>query len=493
MNKLITLLVVLLLICQSTVGQPYFNRMVKATTLFKSVVATDTGYIAVGSGFKDLYRTSYIYACNEKGDSLWLKHFASSPPEASGAKKIIPDGFGFYVAGTIRDTADVTPWDFYLSYFTPKGEQVWLKRYGEPETTEFLEDAILTSSSDIVMVGIKRTASGDRDAWYIIKTDADGNLLWEKKIDGIENENGCRSIIETQEGDYVLVGEQEVAPKSYDLWMIKLNPNGDILWDTTYGGEFTEFSPEVNITPNGNIGIAFDFLQSEKSASRAIKYLEIDRFTAEIIRDIPILNFKEGSVLTKPLYDEHGNITIAGNFVPEFDLIGLVIKFTPTGEIIWSREYTNNGDLPHYIYDLQPAKDEGFVFCGAGYPEDHAGGYNQGWVARLDCKGADSLTYYFPEQDCDDISGIHEYPKAKEQSQLSLYPNPTSNYLHISSKDISIKNINIKNTLGQVVFHNKLNGEQLFTLDIQNWESGIYLIQVESSTGKIFRKNFVVH
>jgi hypothetical protein len=476
-------------------SQPYFNKLIDKAYLYNSVMVTDTGFVAVGGGFVNAYGSLIITAFNLEGDSLWSKS-ARKPPNASFAKKILAADTGFYVAGIIKDSADVTPWDFYLAYFNTQGDSIWLKRYGKAKTMEFLEDAIITKNGDVVMVGVNRTESGDRDAWYVVKTDAEGTLLWEKTIDGVENENGCRSIIETPEGDYVLVGEQEVAERQYDIWVVKLNSDGDRVWDTTYGGEFTDFSPEINLTPDGHLGIAFNFLQSSKSESRAIKYIKLDRFTAEVMMDVSILGFNEGSVLTKPLYDAYGNVILAGRHKPEFDLLGLVIKFNPaSGDIIWSREFTRNSNLQHYIYDIQPANDEGFVFCGSGYPEDLAGGFNQGWITTIDCKGADSLTHYFPEESCADYTSVNYYPAAKE-SELLVYPIPASTNITLGLAQQAIKSVSISNAMGQVVYEQTMEEHQnteLIRLNVKDWSAGMYVVTTIVTKGKVHRKNFVVH
>jgi hypothetical protein len=468
-------------------SQPYFNKLIDKAYLYNSVMVTDTGFVAVGGGFVNAYGALIVTAFNLEGDSLWSKS-AGKPPNSSFAQKILAADTGFYVAGIIKDSADVTPWDFYLAYFTSQGDSVWLKRYGEAKTMEFLEDAIITKNGDAVMVGVNRTESGDRDAWYVIKTDAQGKLIWEKTIDGIENENGCRSIIETPEGDYVLVGEQEVAEKQYDIWVVKLNSDGDRVWDTTYGGEFTDFSPEINLAPDGQLGIAFNFLQSEKSDSRAIRYIKLNRFTAEVMADVAILDFNEGSVLTKPLFDEYGNVIMAGRHKPVFDLIGLVIKFNPaTGDIIWSREYTRNSNLQHYIYDIQPASNDGFVFCGTGYPEDHMGGFNQGWITTIDCKGADSLTHYFPEQRCEDYTSISESSKVIEDD-INLYPNPSIGSVSLRSSAF-MQNVLVYSATGSLVHQQSISASKNVELKLdKSLPNGIYLVEIKFQNGEKLRK-----
>ncbi len=470
-----------------TLSQPYFNRFQKEATTFSTISVSDTGFIAVGRGFNNQFKTSCIYACNLKGDSLWFKYFGASST-ASVAQKIMKTNSGFYIAGANRDTTKGAFWDFYLAYFTPQGDSIWMKSYGDNARVEYLEDAIVTADGDVVMVGVNRTESGDRDAWYVIKTDAQGKLIWEKTIDGIENENGCRSIIETPEGDYVLVGEQEVAEKQYDIWVVKLNSDGDRVWDTTYGGEFTDFSPEINLAPDGQLGIAFNFLQSEKSDSRAIRYIKLNRFTAEVMADVAILDFNEGSVLTKPLFDEYGNVIMAGRHKPVFDLIGLVIKFNPaTGDIIWSREYTRNSNLQHYIYDIQPASNDGFVFCGTGYPEDHMGGFNQGWITTIDCKGADSLTHYFPEQRCEDYTSISESSKVI-MDVVNLYPNPTNGYVSLRSTGL-MKEVVVHNATGTLVHQQTISASSTAEIHLgKTLPNGIYMVEVELINGEKKRK-----
>ncbi|MDH7506354.1 MAG: hypothetical protein QHH15_01000 [Candidatus Thermoplasmatota archaeon] len=102
--------------------------------------------------------------------------------------------------------------------------------------------------------------AGGYDAW-LIKTDSQGNELWNKTYGGI-NHDGALCVIVTSDGGYAITGYTKNPNGKCELWVIKTDENGSIIWDKTYekGGDvfgncIIETSTGYTIVSDGNSGI----------------------------------------------------------------------------------------------------------------------------------------------------------------------------------------------------------------------------------------------
>src|SRR5688572_12309863 len=102
---------------------------------------------------------------------------------------------------------------------------------------------ILGGYSESGITGDKTQANkGDNDYW-IIKLDANGTKIWDKSFGG-SNKDFLTSLHQTADGGYILGGRStsgisgdktQTAKGSFDLWIVKLDSNGNIIWDKTLG------------------------------------------------------------------------------------------------------------------------------------------------------------------------------------------------------------------------------------------------------------------
>lgn len=103
---------------------------------------------------------------------------------------------------------------------------------------------LICGTSNSNMSGNKsQNCYGYVDYW-IVKLDMNGNILWEKTIGGSASDN-LTSAIETSSGDIILAGSSnsdisydktENSRGGLDFWVVKINSLGTIIWDKTYGG-----------------------------------------------------------------------------------------------------------------------------------------------------------------------------------------------------------------------------------------------------------------
>jgi hypothetical protein len=99
----------------------------------------------------------------------------------------------------------------------------------------------VTSDGGCIVAGsTKSYGSGDWDV-YLVRTDSEGNMLWSKTFGGLKADWG-NSVIISDDGGYVVAGQHVITgwwggPGGSDAYLIKTDQEGDLIWKRTYGEE----------------------------------------------------------------------------------------------------------------------------------------------------------------------------------------------------------------------------------------------------------------
>jgi hypothetical protein len=116
------------------------------------------------------------------------------------------------------------------------------------------------------------------DDFWVLKLDESGNIIWDKTIGG-DSWDIIRSIATTIDGNYIVFGysnsgisgDKTEANFGYeDYWLIKLNQDGEVLWQNTIGGSSIDIGISVTQKNNGNYligGYSFSNTSGDKTDS----------------------------------------------------------------------------------------------------------------------------------------------------------------------------------------------------------------------------------
>ena len=194
----------------------------------------------------------------------WKKCFGGSNDDMGLSICESPTG-GFYISGhTESHNGDVHHNNGYgnlwLFRIDNNGNLIWEKSYGGSFGYEISNNMQITKDGGIIMIGKASSQDGDvigmhgssPDIW-VVKTDSSGNLLWQKCLGGGNDEVG-NEIKETKDGGYILIGTTRSLTGDGDLsfvhlppdaWAVKLDSVGNILWEKTLGGYDGDYGVSV--------------------------------------------------------------------------------------------------------------------------------------------------------------------------------------------------------------------------------------------------------
>lgn len=242
---------------------------------FEIIQTSDGGYIAAGSSESDDIDVSenngledfWIVKLNQELDVQWQTSLGGSKQDVAHSIRQTSDD-GYIVAGyTSSEDGDITnnhgDSDAWIVKLNENGEMQWQKCYGGSEPDKAMEIE-LTDDGGYVFAGYTSSNDGDvtghhglHDYW-IVKLNDNGDLIWQNSLGGSLLDK-CESIDITSDGDYVLAGRTRSTDGDVtnhhgddDAWVVKVNNLGEILWQKTLGGSDSDNANIIKYTASDN-------------------------------------------------------------------------------------------------------------------------------------------------------------------------------------------------------------------------------------------------
>ncbi len=219
--------------------------------LFRKVKNTsDGGYILTGITNSFGYGSSDIWLVkvNQEGLEEWQYTFGGADGDwGMSVEQTMDDGF-IVVGHTLSFGAGF--YDIYMVKTDAFGNEEWHQTFGGTEE-DFGYSVLQTSEGGYVVLGFTVSfGSGSRDVW-LIKTDAQGNMEWDKTFGGSASDVG-EDIKETTDGGYIITGYTESNSNGlYDVLLIKTDSNGNEIWSKNIGDGNYESGSSVAQTHDG--------------------------------------------------------------------------------------------------------------------------------------------------------------------------------------------------------------------------------------------------
>ncbi|MCD9015349.1 T9SS type A sorting domain-containing protein [Parachryseolinea silvisoli] len=215
---------------------------------------------------------------------VWDQTLGGTADDRLFCQVATPDG-GYLLAGESRSNppGDKSEFgrgaeDYWLVKTDGSGTKLWDKTYGGGNM-DILRALVAAPDGGYLLCGYSTSGAGwdkthanlgGRDFW-VVKVDANGNKLWDKTL-GSSGSDILYAATITADGGFLLVGETDAGSvRSTDYLAIKLNALGTTVWSRTYGGNGIDIPSAVHLTSTGGFlisGYSDSNISGEKSQNR---------------------------------------------------------------------------------------------------------------------------------------------------------------------------------------------------------------------------------
>ncbi len=310
----------------------------------------------------------------------WSKTFGGNSADGAGAVCETEDG-GLLLAGyTYSHGSDNT--DILAIKTDGQGNMIWSKTYGGPGSDYGY--AVIPVADGFVLTGYTTSiGAGSKDV-YLLKIDLTGEKLWSHAYGGDKWDVGT-AVCQTNDGGYAVCGytTSEGAGEE-DIYLIRTDAGGELLWSRTFGGEKTDMGIAVMETSDGGFAIGSstnsfggsnsDFYLIKTDAQGIEQWAKAYHPTGEHGH-----GFDWGTAMC---VSPDGGFFIAGHSDCNDLMDAFVIKLDADGDEIWSKAF--GGDFYDYATAVKPTSDGGVFVCGATKTPFNN---NDIFLARLDNSG----------------------------------------------------------------------------------------------------------
>jgi len=341
-----------------------------------SLIETSDGGFAIagdtrsfGAGGNDFW----LVKMDANGNMEWNQTYGG--PESERAKALIKtsDG-GFAIAGHYTHPSGEC--DFWLVKTDSYGNMEWNQTYGGPGVD--LANSLIETSDGGYAIGGSFNPDyedpfGDRDFW-LVKTDSYGNMEWNRTYRDSPS-NYCSDLVETNDGGYLLAGNTGRYLVEANIWIIKTDEQGNIEWDKRYGGREHSGANSVVKTSDGGYALAGylsqDFWLIKIDGSGNIKWNQT--YSKSGVEEAYSL------VVTSDGGYALAGIT-TGAIGKQSYIDSWMVKTDTSGNEIWSQTYGGTGD--QYLYSLIETSNGAFAL--AGFKTSTYAGPPDLWLIKTD-------------------------------------------------------------------------------------------------------------
>jgi len=479
----------------------------------------DGNYIIAGwtSSFTNGFNDACLLKVDPQGNLLWSKSYGTTNNEICRYVHTCVDG-GFILTGSTKSFGSAGN-DLFLIKTDADGNQQWAVAVGGANDDNGTY-VVQTSDGGFLATGSTKSFSAGSYDGYLVKITSAGVIQWTKVLGGTGTE-ALYGLSKTSDGGYIATGE--ISTNSFgstDIWLLKLDANGDTLWTKLYGKPTEDAGYAVIQAADGGYLITGDSHIYPTSSAHRAAVLKTD---------------SQGNLLWARAFGSTPGSEVAYNILPDsgngFYVLGnsslyggggldmLLIHADSAGNSLWAKTY--GGVSIDDAYSFQRTADGGLMLVAGtnSFGAGPAGQYDV-YLVRTDSSGAstcfetnpvpgDTVFTLQSRSGTVIISGgtattlttvvTNGTPQTNDPCLVSaseneilpekvlIYPNPFCTTLEIQISD-HISSVNgfgfrMYNVYGEEVVRLPIPGHRLFVTP-GNIPPGIYIYKITGASGE---------
>jgi hypothetical protein len=350
---------------------------------------SDGGYIVAGyTGFWPYYDI-FLIKTDANGNVQWAKTYGETNWDDATSVQQTSDG-GYIVAGR-TGSFGAGGIDFFLIKTDANGNVIWAKTYGGTIWDEAFS-VQQTSDGGYIVAGYTNFFGAGSWDIFLIKTDANGNVQWAKTYGGTDLDVAL-SVQQTSDGGYIVAGGTwSFGAGGWDIFLIKTDANGNLQWAKTYGGTNDEYANSVQQTSDGGYIVAgytrsfgaggWDIFLIKTDANGNIQWAKTYGGTNDDV-GWSVRQTSDGGYSVEQISDR--GYIVAG-WTRSFgagSADAFLIKTDANGNVQWAKTYggTNNDGAS----SVRQTSDGGYIV--AGYTVSFGAGVGDVFLIKTDANG----------------------------------------------------------------------------------------------------------
>lgn len=468
-----------------------------------------TGY---ASHYGQSATNMYVVNFASNGDTLWTRTLGG-PSWDYGFDGIETTDGGFLAVGSVQSYGTFVH-DFYAVRFNSQGDTLWTRvidGVGDNRNDEALA-VVETPDGGFAIAGYSYVIGGFHQNAYVVKLDSSGNIMWTRIVGGGQGDKAEDIIVTADSGLVVVGGSLSYSVANTDMYVFKLNKDGDLLWTRTVGGSRSDYAYAVAETADGHLIVGG---ATNSYGEGAVGFLEatdayvvmLDAFGDTVwTRTIGGDNYEQ----IHDIIVTSDNHILAAGYSQTYGqgfMDAYVIKMNLQGDLIWAKTYGNsNANMGFALTEVSHGK---YLLAGrthyAAYGRDvflawfDADGYscclsgnggivNSGGIlgsggivgtggAIIDSGG--EIGHFFSKDTL--CLGFTDIRIKHTHTSIEVFPNPASDVVNISiatDNNVPFK-ISMFTVLGQKLWQESISPLKLYSKDISKMKSGIYIIKIQ--------------
>lgn len=513
-------------ITTDALGNLYVTGVYQGTVDFDPGVNT---YNLVSAGGYD----GYLLKLDTGGNFVWAKSFGGTLNLFSASMFMDDQGF-IYMTGYFNGSVDFDPspgtailtavnGDAFILKLDTSGNYIWAKSiagssavYGNSITTDTASNVYLagsfndTTDMDPGVNTFNLVSNGSGDI-FILKLDFEGNFVWAKSM-GSANNDWAGSIALDNSGNIYTTGKFElsadfdpglgifnlISSGDQELYVQKLDNNGNFIWAESFGGTLREEGFDILTTDSGYVYVSgffedvADFDPGTDTFNLASNG-QADIFLLKLKSDGKFqwaigMGGNDHDVGVSIGVDYYGDVYLSGMYANTVDFdpgsatsyltsVGdhdlYILKLDGSGNFIWVKSM--GGALlewiPRICFDAKSNLYSTGIYSGsADFNPDSA-------TYILNSNGGYEIFILKLKSDFPTVSV--ELVESKKYNHISVFPNPNNGIVNINFRDVSASSIRVFNVHGTLVHHEENITSTAYTFALDG-ATGMYIIEINS-------------
>lgn len=319
-----------------------------------------------------------FYFSNKNKKTTWEKILKDTRNAFVSSVVQTKDG-GYILTGKI-EFKEKNDFNIFVFKLNKNGDKEWEKNFGGIDNDE--ANYILNlSDGNYIILGVTKSFNKGSSDIYVLKIDKNGNKIWEKNF-GSEKEEGGLVIYETEDKGFIIGGYiYSDEKRGNDFYILKLNKDGEKEWEKIFGGMDNDYVTYIQQTKEGGyIFIGNSKINELKNSDIYFNIFKLDKTGEKEWEKNYYGKGKDDMIFIKQIvnvgYIAIGNTTSYSGGDYDF----YIIKLDNEGEKKLEKIYGGISD--DIVKSVEQTKDGGFIL--AGYTRSFEEGGANFYIVKLD-------------------------------------------------------------------------------------------------------------